>query len=167
MKPSLAFDFTVDKDKNSVHVTREFHAKLDFVWDAWTKPELLDQWWAPKPYKAKTKSMDFRVGGYWLYSMTGPEGDVHWSRADYKKIDPQKSYSAQDAFCDADAKINPEFPRSNWTNTFQPKAETTTVQITIQYESLADLEKVIQMGFKEGFSMALANLDEYIDSHKG
>jgi PhnB protein len=84
MNQTLLFDFSVDKKNKTVHVTREFAAQLNLVWDAWTKPELLDQWWAPKPYQTKTKSQTFKEGGYWLYALMGPEGDVHWCRADYK-----------------------------------------------------------------------------------
>lgn len=66
MNTILKFDFTVNKDNNTVSITREFDAELDLVWEAWTNPEMLDQWWAPKPYETKTKNMDFRVGGSWL-----------------------------------------------------------------------------------------------------
>ncbi|MDZ7624970.1 MAG: SRPBCC domain-containing protein [Ignavibacteriaceae bacterium] len=60
-------DFIVDKQNNKVKVTREFAAPLSKVWAAWTQSELLDQWWAPKPWKAKTKEMEFKEGGHWLY----------------------------------------------------------------------------------------------------
>ncbi|MFN5417545.1 MAG: SRPBCC domain-containing protein, partial [Flavobacteriia bacterium] len=64
---NLAFDFTINKENNTVMVKREFAANLELVWEAWTNPEILDLWWAPKPYKTETKSMDFREGGRWLY----------------------------------------------------------------------------------------------------
>ena len=164
MKSNLLFDFSVNKESKTINVKREFAAELDLVWSAWTKPELLDQWWAPKPYQTKTKSMDFREGGCWLYTMLSPEGVAHWCRADYKKIDILKNYSALDAFCDEDANINQEFPLSSWTNSFKENENVTTVNIQIEYNELADLEKIIQLGFKEGFTMALNNLDQYIEA---
>lgn len=163
MNKQLLFDFSVNKDKNAISVKREFASMLENVWSAWTEPELIDLWWAPKPYKNKTKSMDFREGGYWLYAMVSPEDEIHWCRADYKKIDPLKTFSALDAFCDETGKVNEDFPRSFWTNSFTENAETTTVNIVIEYDKLEDLEKVIEMGFKEGFTMALQNLDQYIE----
>ncbi len=166
MRSNLLFDFTVNKENNTVNVKREFGAELSLVWDAWTKPEILDQWWAPKPWKAVTKSMDFREGGMWLYYMQGPEGERHWCKNDYKKIDLQKSFSGLDAFCDENGTINTDMPRTLWTNTFTSNEETTTVTIVAQYESLEDLEKIIAMGFKEGFTMAMENLDEYFASQK-
>jgi PhnB protein len=163
MTPHLHFDFSVNKDNNSIHVEREFAADLGTVWDCWTKPELLDHWWAPKPYRTRTKSMDFREGGSWLYAMLSPENVAHWCRADYKNIEPQKSFSGLDAFCDEKGTVNNEFPRSLWTNTFRAGSGVTFVDITIQHKTFADVEKIISMGFKEGFTMALENLDRYLE----
>lgn len=164
MNSHLQFDFTVNKENNTINAKREFAAELDMVWSAWTQAELLDLWWAPKPYQTKTKSMDFRVGGFWLYAMVGPNGDTHWCRADYLKIENEKMYSAIDAFCNENGEMNPDFPRATWSNTFVSKGDHTIVDINIQYQSLADLEKIIELGFKEGFSMALGNLDQYIEA---
>lgn len=166
MKKNLLFDFTVDKKNNTVNVKREFAADLNLVWSAWTDPKILDLWWAPKPYQTKTKSMDFRVGGSWLYAMVSPQGETHWCRADYKKIDTLKSFSGLDAFCDEKGTVNTDFPRTLWTTAFIENKDTTTVNITAKYDSLADLEKIIQLGFKEGFTMALANLDQYLELNK-
>jgi uncharacterized glyoxalase superfamily protein PhnB/uncharacterized protein YndB with AHSA1/START domain len=162
MNSNLLFDFSVDKENKTIAVKREFAAGLDLVWAAWTKPEILDQWWAPKPYQAKTKFMDFREGGYWLYAMVSPEGEKLWCKAAYKKIDPLKSYSALDTFCEEDGSVKEAFPNSLWKNTFTEMENVTTVNILITYNNLADLEKIIQLGFKEGFTMALGNLDQYI-----
>jgi uncharacterized glyoxalase superfamily protein PhnB/uncharacterized protein YndB with AHSA1/START domain len=164
MKNHLLFEFTVNKENNTVNVTREFAANLDLVWDAWTKPEILDQWWAPKPYKNVTKSMDFTEGGTWLYYMISPENEVHWCKNDYLKINPKTSYTGLDAFCDEYGNTNTDMPRTEWTNTFTENTETTTVSIVAKYESLEELEKVIAMGFKEGFTMGMNQLDEYISA---
>ncbi len=163
MKTRL-FDFSVNKKDKTISVKREFAATVDMVWAAWTQPELLDQWWAPKPYQTKTKSMDFREGGSWLYYMLSPANEKHWCRADYKKIVSLKSFSALDAFCDEQGNINKEFPRSLWTNVFSEINQTTTVNITIAYDQIADLEKIISLGFKEGFTAALGNLDQYLEA---
>lgn len=164
MNPLLKFDFTVNKENNTVHVEREFNADLNLVWEAWTNPEILDQWWAPKPYQAKTKTMDFRNGGLWLYYMISPQNETHWCKADYKEVVPMKSYSYVDNFCDENGTISHPFPNSFWTNNFSETGEITTVNITIHYESLEALEKIIEVGFKEGFTMAMQNLDQYIES---
>lgn len=162
MKSSLLMNFSVDKENRKIKVEREFAASLADVWAAWTESELLDQWWAPKPWKARTKSMDFREGGHWLYAMVGPNGDEQWCRADYMKITPLKGYDALDAFCDEEGKINSDFPRTNWKTAFNGTSNSTYVNVELTYDTLADLEKIIELGFKEGFTMALENLDELL-----
>jgi uncharacterized protein YndB with AHSA1/START domain len=166
MRTNLLFDFTVNKDNNTIRVQREFAANLNLVWDAWTKAELLDQWWAPKPYRVETKSQEFIEGGRWFYAMISPENEIHWCIADYQKIENQKSYTALDAFCDEAGTINQDFPRSLWTNVFSQHEDTTQVDIVISYEKLEDLEMVVEMGFKEGFTMAMGNLDELLATLK-
>jgi len=163
MKSSLLMDFSVEKENSTIKVKREFAAPLEKVWAAWTESELLDQWWAPKPWKARTKSMNFSVGGFWLYAMVGPDGTEHWSRADYKAISTLKSFKGEDYFCDEAGNLNPQFPKSIWSVSFSISGDSTFVDIEIKYEKLADLEAIIAMGFKEGFTMALENLDELLD----
>lgn len=164
MNSNVRFDFVVDKDKNTVNVIRDFNAELTLVWEAWTNPEILDQWWAPKPYKTQTKSMDFREGGMWLYAMISPQNEVHWCTAQYQNIEALNSFRHTDSFCDENGKILQDLPTSRWTNVFKSNGETTNVNITIQYDSLEDLEQVIKMGFREGFSMAMENLDLYLEA---
>ena len=163
MNSNLLMNFSIDKENKKILVEREFAAPVAIVWSAWTESELLDQWWAPKPWKAETKSMDFSEGGFWLYAMVGPEGEKHWARADFLKIVKFKFYSGKDAFCDEEGNINHEFPIAYWKVEFQPKNEATKVKVEISYDEISDLEKYIEMGFKEGFSAALENLDDLLD----
>lgn len=155
MKSSLLMDFSVDKENSKILVKREFSAPLNRVWAAWTESELLDQWWAPKPWKARTKSMD---------AMVGPDGTAHWGRVDYKRIDPLKSFTAQDVFCDEEGRTNPDLPKANWENIFQERENSVMVNIEVRYKDLSELEKVLEMGMKEGFTAALENLDQLLAS---
>ncbi|MDF7818719.1 SRPBCC domain-containing protein [Runella sp. MFBS21] len=162
MKPNLQFDFLVDKATNAITFRREFLAPRQLVWDAYTKRELLDQWFAPKPFKAKTKSMDFSEGGRWLYAMVAPDGTEYWSISDFLTIKPIDNFTALDGFCDENGVLNPELPRANWDVTFSDKGENALVETVIIYNSLSDLEVVIQMGMEEGLAMTLDNLDEFL-----
>ena len=159
MKNNLLFDFTVDKSTSSVFVNREFEAELPLVWDAFTKQELLDQWWAPKPWASKTKSMDFKVGGRRFYAMVSPEGQEHWSIEKYSSINPKTNLQWVSSFADKDENINAAFPSSEWELNFSEQNGTTKVSIVIKHKKLADLEMHIQMGFKEGFTMTLNELE--------
>src|SRR5438105_8612882 len=132
---NLLFDFTVDKPAKTVFINREFDAELSLVWDAFTKQELLDQWWAPKPWTSKTKIMNFEVGGRRFYAMVSPEGQERWSVQRYTSITPQTNFKMYNAFADKDE--NPELPGSDWDFNFIEQGETTKVSITIKNESLA------------------------------
>lgn len=108
----LEFDFTVDKSNNTIVITREFSAERSLVWDAFTKPEILDQWGAPQPWVTKTKDMSFKVGGRRLYSMTSEEGQVHWSIQQFTSITPISNFKMLTNFADADGNVNPAFKSS-------------------------------------------------------
>ena len=160
MKNNLQFDFLADKEKNTLTIRREFRADRQLVWDAYTKSKLLDQWFAPKPLSTKTKSMDFRDGGHWIYAMVEPGGKEHWGRTDYLKIKPIDRYTALDAFCDENGEINPDLPRANWEVSFMDFGSNAMVETIVTYESLKDLETIIQMGMQEGLASAMERLDE-------
>ncbi|MGK2863876.1 MAG: SRPBCC family protein [Chitinophagaceae bacterium] len=157
---SLLFDFTLDKEAQTVYITREFDADLSLVWDAFTKPEILDQWVAPKPWSSRTKFMDFKVGGRRFYAMVSPEGLERWAIQKYTSISPKTNFKMYNAFSDKDE--NPELPGSEWDYTFSEQHGKTIVRITIYNESLARLEKMIEMGFKEGFTMSMTNLEQLL-----
>ena len=156
---NLLFDFTVDKAKQTVFITREFDANLPLVWDAYTKPEILDQWWAPKPWSSKTKVMNFEVGGRRFYAMVSPDGLERWAVQKYTSINPKTNFKFFNTFADKDE--NPEPLGSDWDFNFTEEDGITKVSITIYNESLERMEKQLEMGFKEGFGMQMNNLDDY------
>lgn len=160
MTKDLLFDFTVDKAAQTVFITREFDAELSLVWDAFTKQELLDQWVAPKPWTSKTKYMNFEVGGRRFYAMVSPEGHERWAIQEYTSITPKTNFKMFNVFADKDE--NPELPGSHWDYNFSEQGEKTKVSITIYNESLARMEKMIEMGFKEGFTITMQNLQDLL-----
>jgi len=162
MKTALQFDFIVDKEKNTLTINREFLADRQLVWDCYTKSEILDQWFAPEPLKAKTKSMDFSEGGHWHFAMIEPNGTAYWSRTDYLTIRPIDYYTALDGFSNEKGEINPDLPRSEMKVTFSDKGKNALVQTIINYNSLEDLEAVIKMGMEEGFTSCLNRLDKLL-----
>lgn len=158
MNNNLLFDFTIDKAAKTVFITREFDANLSLVWDAFTKAEILDQWWAPKPFLSKTIKMDFREGGRRFYAMVSSEGvEIGWQLQDYTSISPKTNFKFLSAFADKDE--NPFLPGSNWDLDFSEHIGITKVSITIYNESPERMEKMIEMGFKEGFTATLNELE--------
>ncbi len=162
MNKAAIFNFDVEKGGRSISVERSFNAPLDTVWAAWTDKDILCRWWAPKPYTCVIKSQDLRDGGRLLYYMKGPEGDIHWSFFDYASVKPKSFYSGSDGFCDEQGRINTDMPRSTWENRFSEEDGRTVVRIKITHDSAEDVEKIIAMGFKEGFSMGLDQLEQLL-----
>lgn len=154
-------NFEVNRFDNSIIVKREFNADISIVWDAFTIPEILDKWWAPKPYQSKTKLMNFVEGGQRLYAMVGPAGEVHWGLTTFEIINPKSYYSGFDNFCDKDGHLAIELPQSKWETTFRSiENNKCFVEIKTTYNDLTQLETIIRMGFKEGITNALEQLEE-------
>ncbi len=164
MKNFEKMEIEKDLPNKKLTITRLFDAEPELVWRAWTEADLLDQWWAPKPYKAQTKTMNFKDGGYWLYAMVDPDKTAHWCKANYSKIDAGKSFQVDDCFCDENGKPNTDFPSMHWVNTFHKTETGTKVIVQISFAKIEDLQTIIDMGFEAGFTAALGNLDLYLST---
>jgi uncharacterized protein YndB with AHSA1/START domain len=162
MKSHLQFDFLADKKNNTLTIVREFNAQRQLVWDCYTKQELLNQWFAPKPFTTKTKSMDFSDGGHWHYAMVAPDGNEYWGYTKYYDVYPIDFYRTTDAFCDSEGTINQDLPSAKWLVTFEDKGKNAMVTTLVTYDSLNDLETIINMGMKEGMMATLEKLDELL-----
>ena len=159
MNSHLQFDFLANKENNTLTIRREFKGSRALVWDCYTKSELLDQWFAPTPLTTKTKSMDFREGGHWHYAMVEPDGNEYWNYTDYLTIKPIDNYTSLDAFSNEAGDINKDLPRAHWLVSFSDKGDNALVETVETYNSLADLETVIQMGVEQGLASTLDRLD--------
>ena len=160
MNSNLLFDFSVNKENNTIYIKREFDANLELVWKAWTTAELLDQWFGPKPFKTETLSMDFREGGFWLYTLKSNEYGQQWGKTDYHKIMNLKYFTASDSFLDENQNLIPDYPVSSWKIEFSQEGEITTINVVTTYKTLEDLEKMIEWGYMDGFTAVMKNLDK-------
>jgi len=153
-------DFVVDIEAKTVSITKEFLARIDLVWDAYTKPELLDQWWAPKPFASRTKVLNFEVGGRRFYAMVGPDGAERWAVQRYTSITPKTNFKFFNAFADADENL--QLPGSDWDFNFTDQGDTTKVSVSIYNESLERMERILESGFTEGTEAQLKNLEDLL-----
>jgi len=155
----------IDKDfaNRQITIISEFKAAKEKIWNAFTNPEITDKWWAPKPYLAITNHANFKDGGQWLYYMLSPEGEKTWCLAEFKNIRLMESYEATDAFCDEDGNINTDFPRMNWKNSFSEENGVTKVTNVITFVQQEDMKKILEMGFEEGYSIGLNQLNTLLN----
>jgi uncharacterized protein YndB with AHSA1/START domain len=160
MSNDLLFDLTVDKSAKKVTIIREFKARQSLVWDAFTKKEILDQWWAPKPAISRTKFMDFKVGGRRFFAMVMPDGLERWMVQRYTSISPITNFKMTAAFADKDENV--ELLSSEWDFNFSEEDGITEVVIVIYNESLERMERMIEMGFGEAMAVMYGNLDDLL-----
>lgn len=158
MEPDLIFnkDFTA----NSIYVMAVYHPDVSKVWNCFTQPALLDQWWAPKPWRCETVTQDFNAGGVWQYAMLGPAGEKRNARMKYSEITEHRSFDATGAFCDENGNPDEYFPQVKWLVGFTGVEEGTKVTVNIHFRSGEEMKKIIDMGFEEGFTTALKQLKE-------
>lgn len=155
-----------DLKARTIHISREFPAPLENVWRAYTESEWLDQWWAPSPWRAETKHMDFSPGGYWLYAMVSPENQKHWGRMNYLAIDHHRSFDMEDVFCDEDGNMNDQLPVSRGRTIFTTTPHGTKVEFQMTYATESDLQKIVEMGFEQGITICLDQLEELFKQNK-
>jgi uncharacterized protein YndB with AHSA1/START domain len=162
MANNMKTQISKDLQNRKLIIKREFNAALESVWSAWTESNLLDQWWAPKPWVAKTKSLNFVEGGNWLYAMRGPDGTKIWSLVEFISIKQNSSFQTISSFCDENGNKNSDMPIMNWKNEFFTTNTGTRVEVEISFTNEKDIEKIIEMGFEAGFTSAVGNLDELL-----
>lgn len=81
-------------------ISRTFNAPRKLVWECFTKPERMKEWWGPKGVTVVHSKMDLRVGGTYLYGMKNPDGSVMWGRQVYREITPPSRLVFINSFSD-------------------------------------------------------------------
>ena len=156
--------FTEDLENNRLIAVRTFEAPVEKVWKAWTRADLLCQWWAPAPYVCEIQKMDFKEGGFWMYTMTGPEGDVYRGRMDYLKIVEFERMEGEDFFCDEEGNKAGDIPPMLLTVTFESEGTSTVVTTTTTFASAEAFKQMAEMGAAEGWELSLNQQEELLNS---
>lgn len=89
----------------AIHIVRDFNAPRQLVWDAWTKPEHVMQWWGPKNFTSPAAKTDLRVGGKYHFCMRSPDGKDFWVTGTYKEVSPIDRLVYTDSFSDAEGNV--------------------------------------------------------------
>jgi uncharacterized protein YndB with AHSA1/START domain len=76
-------------NSNEIRLSRILAAPVQTVWDAWTDPQQVAQWWGPRGFTLTTHSKDLRPGGSWRYTMHGPDGVDYPNRTYYFEVQPR------------------------------------------------------------------------------
>ena len=143
-----------------------FDAPRDLVWKAWTDPEHLKRWWAPRPYEIAECEIDLRPGGIFRMRMTGPDGfdparqpaaSSTWSRA-RRSSGPARS--APDTGRRPDPRIAADFPFTAIVTLEDAADGKTRYNAVAMHQNAADAETHEKMGFHEGWGTCADQLGE-------
>lgn len=137
-------------------------APQDLVFKTFTEAEHVKQWWGPKNCPVTHCTIDFRVGGEWLYSIQTPEGSEHWAKAIYDEIEPNKRIVFTDYFIKEDGSVIESLPSKQISIKFDEIDGKTHVDIHVVLASVAERQKLVDMGFLPGFTDALNNLSDLV-----
>lgn len=159
--------------KHELRIERVFDAPRQLLWNAFTQPELMMQWWGPEYFTSPSCKIDFRVGGKYLYCMRGPDGTDYWSGGTYKEIVPLEKIVCTDSFADEKGDVvdptsygfDPIFPKENVvTFTFEEIGDKTKLTILYVVESEAVLEIMRKVQMREGWEGSLDKLARSLPS---
>ena len=157
------FVFEADLAAKTIHIVREFNAPIEKVWRAFTDPDLLVKWIAPKPWTAINKISDFTVGGISLYAMVSAEGQKHWVYAEFTAIENGSAIATTGMFCDGEGNPVTDAPKSYRDTKFTSiDGNRTKVETVITFEDESTIKMFVEGGFKEGTAASLNNLDELL-----
>jgi uncharacterized protein YndB with AHSA1/START domain len=140
-------------------ITRVFDAPVEQVWQAWSDPEYVMQWWGPNIFTSPLAKIDFRKGGTSLVCMRSPEYGDNYSTWEYQEIVPMERIEYIHNLADEDGnKIDPvtigmpaDFPRDQChTVTFKDLGDNKTEMSVTQYGwTEGQMMKMAQMGLEQ------------------
>lgn len=148
-----------DRENLTLTVISEFDAPAEKVWQVWEDPRKLEKWWGPPTWPATFHEFDFTEGGEARYYMTGPEGERAGGYWRFEAIEANRSLRLLDGFADEEGNPNEDMPNMVMTMTLDETAGRTTMTTVTEFNSLDDLEQLLEMGMEEGIREAAGQID--------
>lgn len=150
---------TRDTDALTMTVVADFPVAVQQLWDAYVDPRQLERFWGPPTWPATFTRHDAAAGGRSMYTMKGPDGDTHGGYWEWLSVEPVKSFEVQDGFATPDGEPNQELPSMRLQFVFEETDDGSRVTTTTHFNSLADLEQLLEMGMEEGLAEAMSQID--------
>ena len=147
------------KDR-TIHITRTFEAPRTLVFEAFSQAEHIGKWWGPNGFSTTIKSMEFKVGGEWIFTMHGPDGTDYPNRVVYTEIKAPELLKYDHFAGYVDDGKEPHFKQ---TITFKEADGKTTVELNLLFPSAKLREEAAKFGAVEGGHQTLARLEEFIN----
>ncbi|MEQ8712107.1 MAG: SRPBCC domain-containing protein [Cyclobacteriaceae bacterium] len=139
-------------ENRQLRQTRTFKVPIDLMWEVWTQPEHIMQWWGPTGFTNTNKLMDFREGGEWLFTMHGPDGKDYANRSLFKEIVPKEKIVFEH--------FGPHFIT---TVLFISQGDETLIDWTVELDSEEILKTLVrEVNAAEGQKQNLDKLEQYL-----
>ena len=148
-----------DLDQLTITIVADFAAPLRRLWDAYADPRQIERFWGPPSYPATFLRHDAAAGGRSIYKMTGPEGDEHYGCWDWTAAEAPSSFEVVDRFADETGAPNTELPATRMDFAFTATADGSRLTTTSHFDSLEQMEQLLEMQMLEGTKEAMSQID--------
>ncbi len=153
MEATSQLQIDIDREKRQITLIREFDAPRALVWRVMTEPALLTRWWGGPQGTTSVETLDLRPGGAWRFIDHAEDGTHHAFYGEYREIDPP-------------SRVVQTFEYEPWAGhviveslTLAERDGRTTMTIVQQYDTLEDLEGMVQSGMETGAAASYDRLD--------
>jgi len=149
-------------DALTLTVVADFKVPARRLWDAYADPRQLEKFWGPPQWPATFTRHDMTPGGRSSYYMTGPDGERSAGYWEFLAVDAPRSFEVRDGFARPDGSPNPEMPWMRMVFRFEATPSGSRLSTTTHFNSLAELEQLIEMGMEEGMRAAMGQIDAVV-----
>jgi uncharacterized protein YndB with AHSA1/START domain len=152
------------QSQREIVITRVFNAPRELVFQAWTDPKHIVQWWGPKGFTTQVVEQDLCPGGKWRYVMIGPDGTEYPAKGIFREIIPFERIVTSDEFDEGFEKVmNVDLPKGIvMTAVFEDLGSNTKLTLRIMHESAEERRKHEEMGVIAGWNSSFDCLDEFL-----
>ena len=158
-KSSSALTVTLPSDRE-IQMTRLFDAPREVIFEAYTSCEHLSRWWGPRKYELSSCEMDFRPGGKYRFVHSGPDGEEHGFRGEYREIiEPERIVSTFE-WEGLPGHISID------TLTLVEENGKTRYTIVSLFDSVEDRDGMLQSGMEGGANESMERLEELLEELK-
>lgn len=154
--------FTIDRENKTLTVERTFNAPRELVWKAWTEPERIAVWWAPKGWTTSVQQMDVRPGGLWHYCMSGPNGAQSCGKTYYSEVTAPERLVYLDTFVDGAGNLLEGLPKLNATTEFTEQDGKTTITTRTKFSAVEEIEMLLGFGMEQGLTESWDALEAHL-----
>ncbi|MBN2980990.1 SRPBCC family protein [Cohnella algarum] len=158
MAENQGYPETENAEDREIVLNRSFNAPRELVWEAWSRPEHLANWWGPRGFKIASQQFDFKPGGVWKFTMHGPDGVAFPNQIVF--VEMQKPERLVYATSDGEEESPGQFQT---TVTFREDDGGTSITMRLLFKTAAERDHAVrEYGAVEGGKQTLDRLAELL-----